>query len=129
MPLSPITTLENLVEFRDILASNPGLVVLKLSADWCAPCKRIRPEMEVGLANLPSNVQPVLIDIDESLEIFSYLKNKKRVNGIPAILCWKRGNVSDIPDDVVLGADVGQVQGFFQRCQTYASAVSGGGTA
>lgn len=126
MPLSPITTLENLVEFRDILASNPGLVVLKLSADWCAPCKRIRPEMEYGLANLPSNVQPVLIDIDESLEIFSYLKNKKRVNGIPAILCWKRGNVSDIPDDVVLGADVEQVRGFFRRCQTYASAVSGG---
>ena len=126
MALSPITSINGVDEFRNILAANPGLVILKMSAEWCGPCKRISPVVEEGMGFLPENVQPVILDIDESIELYAYLKNRKRVNGIPAILCWKRGNVSDIPDDVVLGSDVPQVVGFFQRSIAAAKALLSG---
>jgi thioredoxin 1 len=126
MALSTITSIDGITEFRQLLETNPGLVVLKMGAEWCGPCKRIHSVVEEGLGLLPENVQKVVLDIDESIELYAYLKNRKRVNGIPAILAWKRGNVSDIPDDVVLGADVPQVIGFFQRSIAAANTLLGG---
>jgi hypothetical protein len=63
----------------------------------------------------PAEVQKVVLDIDESIELYSYLKKKRRVNGIPAILSWNSGNDTDVPDDGVLGGDSAQVIAFFQR--------------
>ena len=114
-PLPIITSVASLADFQDILRKNPGVVVLKMSAEWCGPCKRIHREVEQGLASMPANVQQVLLDIDESIELYSYLKKKRRVNGIPAILAWNRGNDTEIPDDGVLGGDSAQVVAFFQR--------------
>ena len=119
-----ITSVANIGEFQKILSANPGVVLLKMGAEWCGPCKRIHTEVSVGISQMPKSVQVVVVDIDESLELYSYLKNRKRVNGIPALLAWKKGNVSDIPDDVVLGADKTQVIGFFSRCAQAASEFS-----
>jgi hypothetical protein len=57
-----------------------------------------------------------MIDVDESLELYGLLKQKKMVNGIPAILAYYAGNKSYIPDDSVVGANMQQIQLFFQRC-------------
>jgi hypothetical protein len=38
------------------------------------------------------------------------------VNGIPVILCYKRGNMTFIPDDIITGADSQQLHNFFTRC-------------
>jgi hypothetical protein len=43
------------------------------------------------------------------------------VNGIPVMLCYKRGNVSYIPDDSVTGTEI---TGFLMRCGKYASTVN-----
>jgi thiol-disulfide isomerase/thioredoxin len=110
-----ITQVSSLQEFQQILQQNVGLVVLKLGAEWCGPCKRIQKEVEMGFNAMPDNVQKIILDIDDSLELYTYLKNKKRVNGIPAVLFWERGNLTDIPDDVVLGADSNQIIAFFRR--------------
>lgn len=118
-----ITTVSSIADFQTILSNNPGLVVLKLGAEWCGPCKKIEKDVEFAYSRFPVSVQPVLLDIDESFDLFAYLKKKKRVNGVPALLAWKKGNVSDIPDDVVLGADVPQVRAFFDRCFVYANQV------
>jgi thiol-disulfide isomerase/thioredoxin len=110
-----ITQVSSIQEFQKILQENVGLVVLKMGAEWCGPCKRVQKEVEQGFNALPGNVQKIHLDIDDSLELYTYLKNKKRVNGIPAVLFWKRGNLTDIPDDVVLGADSVQIIAFFNR--------------
>jgi thiol-disulfide isomerase/thioredoxin len=118
-----ITSVANIGEFQKILSANPGLVLLKMGAEWCGPCKRIHAEVAAGISQMPKSVQVVVVDIDESIELYSYLKTRKRVNGIPALLAWKKGNVSDIPDDVVLGADKTQVNGFFSRCLSFAKSL------
>ena len=38
------------------------------------------------------------------------------VNGIPVILCYKKGNTGFIPDDSITGADPGALDAFFKRC-------------
>jgi len=116
-----ITSAISIAEFQTILNDNPGLVVLKMGAEWCGPCKKIQSDVNYAYSKFPNSVQPVIVDIDDSFELFAYLKKKKRVNGVPALLAWKKGNISDIPDDVVLGADIIQVRGFFERCFLYAN--------
>ena len=38
------------------------------------------------------------------------------VNGIPVLLCYKKGNSTYIPDDIVTGSDPQQLHQFFTRC-------------
>jgi hypothetical protein len=57
------------------------------------------------------------VDIDESFELYGFLKTKKIVNGIPVLLAYFQENTHYVPDDVVIGADERQIKLFFDRCQ------------
>jgi thiol-disulfide isomerase/thioredoxin len=117
LPSLPIITeLPSKKVFQEALESNPGIIIIKFGAEWCAPCKRIESHVKLLMSKMPNNVQSYVIDIDDSLEVYSFLKNKKMVNGIPAILAYYSENVSYIPDDVVIGADAVKVNEFFERC-------------
>jgi hypothetical protein len=79
----------------------------------------IKKDVESFFSVAPPNVQCVDIDIDKYPAVYGYLKTKKMVNGVPAILCYYKGNCKYIPDDYVLGADKKQLYDFFQRCSDY----------
>lgn len=111
-----ITDMVTLNDFAAQLNKNPGVFIVKLGAEWCGPCKRIEGLVHSCMEQVPANVQCAIIDVDESLEIYSYLKKNRVINGIPAILGYYKGNVSHIPNDSVIGADQNQVISFFQRC-------------
>jgi hypothetical protein len=65
---------------------------------------------------MPDNVQGAIIDVDESFDVYSFLKSKKMVNGIPVVLAYYKGNFNYIPDTSVIGADKKQLLAFFQEC-------------
>ena len=111
-----ITHVPTREHFSRILTNNPGLVIIKMGASWCKPCRTIKPVVDAFFASSPDNVICCEIDIDESFDVYSYFKNKKMVNGVPVILCFKRGNTGYIPDDSVTGADPGLLDAFFKRC-------------
>jgi thioredoxin 1 len=111
-----ISVFENRAEFLELLKVNPGLIVVKLGATWCGPCKRIAHIVEAFFVSSPDSVICADIDVDESFDLYSFLKHKQMVNGIPAILCYKRGNVGFAPDDMVTGADPNALDAFFKRC-------------
>jgi len=100
-----ISVFENRDVFLNLLKANPGLVIVKLGATWCGPCKRIAHIVEAFFASSPPNVICADIDVDESIDLYSYLKQRRMVNGIPVILMYKKGNVSFAPDVSVTGAD------------------------
>ena len=56
-----------------------------------------------------------MIDIDESFDLYAAFKSMRQVTGIPAILCFNKGNLSYVPDFSVVGADLEQVNLFFKR--------------
>lgn len=110
-----LTELPSKIAFQQALETNPGVMIIKFGAEWCGPCKKIESHVKILMSSMPENVQSYIIDIDESLEVYSFLKNKKMVNGIPAILAYYSENTSHIPDDIVIGADVVKVNEFFER--------------
>lgn len=116
-----LTFFENRQSFLNLLARNPGLVLIKFGATWCGPCKKIEQNVQDFFNSSPSNVICCIVDVDESFDLYSLLKSKKMVNGIPVILCYKKGNISYIPDDSVTGADVNNLNQFFMRCGKYAT--------
>jgi thiol-disulfide isomerase/thioredoxin len=102
--------------FQTLLQNNPGVIIIKLGAEWCGPCKKIEHPVTEWMKMMPKDlIQCIILDIDESFEIYATLKQKKMVNGIPAILAYYKGNVSIIPDDIVVGADLAQIKLFFDR--------------
>jgi len=101
--------------FLELLKRNPGLILIKLGATWCGPCKRIKPVVDAFFASSPDNVLCCEIDVDESGDFYAFLKSKKMVNGIPVILCYQAGNTGYIPDDAVTGADPNALDAFFKR--------------
>ena len=116
MSKSIITAFESREQFIRVLNNNPGLVVVKFGATWCGPCKKIKSVVDAFFATSPDSVVCCDIDIDESFDVYSYLKSKKMVNGIPVLLCYVRGNTSFIPDDSVTGSDPNALDQFFKRC-------------
>jgi thioredoxin 1 len=102
-------------QFEDLLKQNPGKVVLKFGATWCGPCKLIDPLVNQWFSNMPATVKCAAIDIDESFDLYGAFKSKRQITGIPAILCFNKGNESYIPDLSVVGADVHQVNLFFKQ--------------
>ena len=99
--------------FNQLLAQNPGHVILKLGAEWCGPCKKIEPLIDHWFAKLPDSVSAHIVDIDESFELYASFKTKRQINGIPAILCFRKGNESFIPDFAVTGSGTDQINTFF----------------
>lgn len=103
-------------QFFHLLENNPGLVIIKMGATWCGPCKKIKPVIDGFFASSPDNVVCCEIDVDECVDLYSYFKSKRMVNGIPVVMCFKKGNTSYIPDDSVTGADPVALDKFFKRC-------------
>lgn len=111
--LTEIPSKEN---FAQLLQTNPGLLIIKFGATWCGPCKKIEGLVDQWFNQMPATVQCAIVDVDDCFEIYAFLKTKKMVNGIPVILCYQKGNLNYIPNDSVVGADVNQINLFFQRC-------------
>ena len=111
--------------FTSLLEKNPGLVIIKMGATWCGPCKKIKPIVDAFFASSPDNVICCEIDVDESVDLYTYFKGKRMVNGIPVIMCFKRGNTSYIPDDSITCADPAGLDAFFKRCGLHLLSVRG----
>jgi thioredoxin-like negative regulator of GroEL len=111
-----VSEIANRNAFFLLLQNNPGLIIIKLGAEWCGPCAIIKPIVHGFFASSPPEVICADIDVDQSFDFYSFLKSKRMVNGIPVILCYKKGNKTYIPDDIITGSDPNQLHLFLKRC-------------
>ena len=116
MSKTVVSEIADRTAFFHLLSHNPGLIVLKLGASWCGPCKVIEKEVHAFFATSPVDGGCGDIDGDESFDFYSFLKSKKMVDGIPVLLCYKKGNQTFIPDDSITGANIPELRNFFRRC-------------
>ena len=113
-----IYDIKGMQDFAKLLQDNPGLLILKFQAEWCVPCAKIKEYVDdrfEHISNTFEHVQCVVVDVDESFEVYAYLKSKKMLNGIPALLMYRQGNTQYTYDDSVSGTKTTELDAFFER--------------
>lgn len=102
-------------QFMNAILNNKSVLILKFGANWCRPCKTIEPNVQTFKNKMPEHMKLIIIDVDESRDIYAFLKSKKQINGIPVLMAYYKGNETFAPNDSVTGADIGAINSFFQR--------------
>ena len=116
MSNSDILTRSNFID--ELLPKNNGYIIIKFTADWCGPCKFIKSLVEEKTTDLPNTIKYYEINVDENIDLFSFFKSKRMCKGIPALFAFKKGNLSYAPDYSVIGADVDEINKFFDLILT-----------
>lgn len=104
--------------FFELLKINPGVFIFKFGAEWCSPCKSIKKYIDDVSLVLPNNGTIFIynVDVDECFDLYAYLKQKKMVSGIPALLAYKKDNTYFVPDASVSGTSKSELEHFFNTC-------------
>src|SRR5262244_3733751 len=71
---------------REVLRSELPVLV-DFTADWCAPCKQVAPEVEALARELEGKAKVVKVDIDRSKRIAASL----RIQAVPTFVVFARG--------------------------------------
>lgn len=116
MSNSLLIACKNRKSFLDYLHNNPGAIVIYLTATWCKPCGKISGPVTELINRVSCNtILCAKLDVDEYADLFTFLRSRKMVTGIPTILCYFKGNTSFVPDDSVSGSDIPSINSFFSR--------------
>lgn len=78
----------NKEEFKEIINSEEGVVLVDFSATWCGPCRMIGPVLE-DIAKETEDAVIVKLDVDENPE----LSAEYGIRSIPAVFAIKNGEV------------------------------------
>lgn len=116
-PPDNVITSMSKAEFGQYLQNNTGAIIIKFGAEWCGPCKQIEAQVYSLMAQMPTEIVCAVLDIDDdaSFDLYAFLKSKRMVNGVPALLCYKKGNLTWIPDDTVIGANPVAIEALFKK--------------
>ena len=117
IPSNVVTTMSK-SDFGIALQNNQSAVVIKFGAEWCGPCKQIEGLVYECMGKMPTEILCAVLDIDDegAFDLYAFLKSKRMVNGVPVLVCYKKGNFTWVPDDVVVGANVDGIQALFKKC-------------
>lgn len=109
-----VNDIETRDDFKNFITTHSDqLIIVKASATWCGPCKRIKNDFLTMFNNLPDNVILIDIDIDEADDVAQYLKIRK----VPTIMNFVNG----LPMDIYTTSDVSQIKQFFDKCNAHLS--------
>ena len=84
-PSRQITNIES-AEHRNEIIAGDGIVVIKYSAVWCGPCKKIAPEYMSMCQNDEDGVTYCEEDVDEELGPYA-----EEIKSIPAFHIFNKG--------------------------------------
>jgi len=122
--MSTIYDIESVNEFYNILRNNNRAVIIKFGAEWCAPCRKIESHVANWYQKIETeypNIQLIYIDVDKSFELYAFLKTKRMIQGIPAILAYYKSNTTYVFDESVAGTNEESIDLFFQSVLTKTS--------
>ena len=107
--------------FATMLLENKGIYIFYFTASWCKPCQSIKGYLEKTIVTLGEGIEFIVIDIDVHLDLYSYLRTKKQIVGVPSFLCYKKGNTTFASDMYISGTNTHQLECFFDDCMEQAS--------
>ncbi|MBL7929325.1 MAG: thioredoxin [Bacteroidia bacterium] len=82
-----MTTTEKPQTFSDIIKSE-NLVLVDFFAEWCGPCKMMKPILEELKNMVGSRVRILKVDVDRNPPVASTY----HIQGVPTLILFKNGN-------------------------------------
>lgn len=80
-------------KFNELLTTSKKLIMVDFWAEWCGPCRIIKPELEKLAEKYPDQVELVKINVDEQ---DNYpLAVQYQVNSIPQVTFFLNGQQVD----------------------------------
>jgi thioredoxin 1 len=79
----------NLNQFQTRIKNARKPIVVDFWAEWCAPCKVVKPILESISKNYAKQVEFIEIDADKSQEILKHYK----IMGIPTVMAVRDGEI------------------------------------
>lgn len=81
---SNVVVIESVQQLEQVVTSSPR-AILKFSADWCGPCKRIDPLYQSLSAN-PANSSIAFLYVDVDSDCGTEIQNMYRVSKLPTFV-------------------------------------------
>jgi len=102
----------DLTSFQTYIKEN-DYVIVKVSAEWCGPCKRIESDVSNIRKSLDDKIKYIALDVEEHDEICDLYD----VTRVPTFLNFIKGEKMDVH----VGANIEKIQSFFDKTKTHAS--------
>jgi hypothetical protein len=91
--------------FVEELKENPGILLVKYSMAKCVPCQRLAPLWKMKTAKFPADIKCLELDVAQDKDLYSLLKSRRQLGGVPVVLAYKKGNLTPFADLCHTGAD------------------------
>jgi len=74
----------------DALLDTNKIILVDFYAEWCAPCKKMKPYIEEIEKDMESTVKVIRVNVDEN----PILSQELKIDAIPVLQVYKAGNLS-----------------------------------
>lgn len=92
------------------LISGEKLVLVDFFAEWCGPCKIMKPVLEQVKSKVGEKVTIIKVDVDKSPQA----ANQFGIQGVPTLILFRNGNILWRQSGVVQAGALEQVIARFE---------------